>query len=475
MWQSVCAGISRADFWALLGKLAIEAAEPSGFIDSFLEFRFGRKDSVQCSNGADRLPDAELSGEASLRSFFADKLGLTISDGVALIGAHTVGRVHPNRSGYGNNNGGPQAWVNQPHVFDNDYFRTLVRQRWNHRNAPGGSGREQWNRQNRIMLNSDMGIAFEIGADDGTANENNCGGNNNNNNNNNNECQPFPTTRPQVDAYINDNSLFLRDFAFAYNKLTTVGYGGNLSPTGNSPDVRLGTLAIFDHLQCTATIQVNTEAVEPQQPPDQAQPIEDAPTQTTPLNQGNDGNNGNGRGQRPVLIPQNLALVTFEVGAQALIAQTDVVGDQVTGLPVDGTSEKYDDENEDWVIIVVYILGCVVGIFILTLIFWFLSCFCGRSSASIHDQVGNRSSNSKIPPSVITGTPTNFNRATIDMMSPRRAQIGLASVTVPHRETNDANTSGSTNAKNETFYPAHTGSLQDSTPVSYPNVASNQI
>jgi cytochrome c peroxidase len=46
------------------------------------------------------------------------------SEIVALVGAHTVGRCHTDRSGYS----GP--WTNAPTTFSNLYFQELANNKW---------------------------------------------------------------------------------------------------------------------------------------------------------------------------------------------------------------------------------------------------------------------------------------------------------------------------------------------------------
>ena len=96
LWQTMCDKISRADFWAMMGKIAAEAADPTGILN--LPLRFGRKDSANCDGGINRLPDHQI-GIAEYQRVFADQMGLSIAEGVVLSGAHTVGHVHPEHSG----------------------------------------------------------------------------------------------------------------------------------------------------------------------------------------------------------------------------------------------------------------------------------------------------------------------------------------------------------------------------------------
>ncbi len=131
MWQKYCDKISRADFWALLGKLAAERGDPSHSLN--IPFQYGRKDTSTCNSGVGRLPKAQP-GLSEYDRVFVKQMGLTIADAVALIGAHTVGHVHPDHSGYGSRedesylmlNIADNAWDESPDVFDNEYYKSLL-------------------------------------------------------------------------------------------------------------------------------------------------------------------------------------------------------------------------------------------------------------------------------------------------------------------------------------------------------------
>lgn len=81
MWQHYCDSISRADFWVLIGKLAVEkAALPDGLIN--IPYQYGRKDNLECSAGKGRLPNAQLGfeGENGIIKVFVHRMGLTLDD-----------------------------------------------------------------------------------------------------------------------------------------------------------------------------------------------------------------------------------------------------------------------------------------------------------------------------------------------------------------------------------------------------------
>ncbi|KAK6159587.1 hypothetical protein DH2020_006901 [Rehmannia glutinosa] len=83
-----------------------------------INFTPGRKDS-KISPREGRLPDAKK-GVPHLREVFY-RMGLSDKDIVALSGGHTLGRAHPERSGFD----GP--WTAEPLKFDNSYFQELLK------------------------------------------------------------------------------------------------------------------------------------------------------------------------------------------------------------------------------------------------------------------------------------------------------------------------------------------------------------
>lgn len=104
--------ISYADLYQLAGVVAIEVTG-----GPTVDFVPGRRDSSVCPREG-RLPDAKR-GAGHLRDIFY-RMGLSDKDIVALSGGHTLGRAHPERSGFD----GP--WTREPLNFDNSYFVELV-------------------------------------------------------------------------------------------------------------------------------------------------------------------------------------------------------------------------------------------------------------------------------------------------------------------------------------------------------------
>ena len=86
LWQKYCDLISRGDFWALIGKLSVEKADPSGTMN--IPYYYGRVDKADCTltDATNPLPTpfAALNTTtilgASLVHSFINRMGLTVND-----------------------------------------------------------------------------------------------------------------------------------------------------------------------------------------------------------------------------------------------------------------------------------------------------------------------------------------------------------------------------------------------------------
>ena len=165
LWQKYCHLISRADFWVLFGKIAAESALPNGRFATYaakalaaggvvailnpsthmaylnIPFQYGRKDAIgSCDAGAfrvdgitHRLPGHQP-GLSEFTEVYVKQMGLSVRDGVILSGAHSVGHVHTQFSGFGFNDNlaaleadpTTNAWDETPWIFDNVYYDSLA-------------------------------------------------------------------------------------------------------------------------------------------------------------------------------------------------------------------------------------------------------------------------------------------------------------------------------------------------------------
>jgi len=259
MWQQVCDQISRADFWALLGKAVVEKSAGAAIS---INYQYGRKDQAVCTAGAGRLPSAQ-GGSSTISQVFVTQMGLTMDDVVTLIGAHTLGHVHTENSGYGITTPSPatniliNAWDTTPTVFDNQYYKSLLNVAWDWKQPDGPTKSIFTTPANQVMLGTDMVLGYPAntaavvaGSVVGTPGQ---------------HCGPNPygcnapgttpaTTAPSTFAlatsYAANNALFLANFATAYTKMTTVGYGVPAKADGSTATGKLGTLTSVDFTTC---------------------------------------------------------------------------------------------------------------------------------------------------------------------------------------------------------------------------------
>lgn len=107
--------ISYADLYQLA---SVQAIEFSG--GPKIPFQMGREDAREADCTPDgRLPDADK-GMNHLRDIFY-RMGFNDLEITTLSGAHTLGRAHPDRSGFD----GP--WTKIPVVFDNSYYVEILK------------------------------------------------------------------------------------------------------------------------------------------------------------------------------------------------------------------------------------------------------------------------------------------------------------------------------------------------------------
>jgi L-ascorbate peroxidase len=164
--------ISYADLYQLAGVVAVEIT--GGPTVNFVP---GRRDSKVCTRDG-RLPDAKQ-GVSHLRDVFY-RMGLTDKDIVALSGAHTLGRAHPDRSGFD----GP--WTEDPLKFDNSYFQ--------------------------ILLEQDSAALLKLPTDRALLDDS--------------------EFRHYVELYAKDEDAFFRDYAESHKKLSELGFVPSSKATG---------------------------------------------------------------------------------------------------------------------------------------------------------------------------------------------------------------------------------------------------
>ncbi|KAK9113265.1 hypothetical protein Scep_020784 [Stephania cephalantha] len=156
--------ITYADLYQLAGVVAVEiTGGPT------IHFVPGRKDSL-VSPREGKLPDAKQ-GAQHLKDIFY-RMGLSNRDIVALSGGHTLGRAHPERSGFDG------AWTNDPLKFDNSYFKELLK----------------GETDGLLKLPTDKSLLED------------------------------PEFRHYVELYAKDEDAFFKDYAISHKKLSELGF-----------------------------------------------------------------------------------------------------------------------------------------------------------------------------------------------------------------------------------------------------------
>jgi len=175
--------ITHADLWTLAGVVAVE--EMGGPKVPWQPGRLDKNDETACPpNG--RLPDASQ-GKRHIRDIFG-RMGFNDAEIVSLIGAHTIGRCHTDRSGYD----GP--WTHTPTRFSNQFFKLLLNEEWQERKWEGPKQYDDKSKE-LMMLPTDMAL-----LDD-------------------------PEFKKLVELYAKDKDAFFRDFSSAFAKLLNLGVG----------------------------------------------------------------------------------------------------------------------------------------------------------------------------------------------------------------------------------------------------------
>ena len=133
--------ISKADFWLLAANLAIQYASTTnttanpGNIAGFqsspgtltLPFKYGRIDDATCDDEG-RLPSAGFN-YTQMKALFQTRIGMTMNEQVAIMGAHSLGRAQFANTGF---EGG---WIFLQSSFTNFYFEFLGSVKWVNSNA----------------------------------------------------------------------------------------------------------------------------------------------------------------------------------------------------------------------------------------------------------------------------------------------------------------------------------------------------
>lgn len=117
-------GLTRADIWAMAAMLAAQDAQPRNRGVSYDFHWYGRAtcSATDGKGGPNRSmpsPDFTTSG---LLHFFSSEFGFSARETVAIMGAHSIGTLSQENSGFH----GPNGWTNNNNILDNRYYSELI-------------------------------------------------------------------------------------------------------------------------------------------------------------------------------------------------------------------------------------------------------------------------------------------------------------------------------------------------------------
>lgn len=285
--------LSLGDFWVICANVAILVSRPTqvdaSTVTAALDFKYGRPDHADCDNClaevADRLPNAELSLDHVV-DVFQTRMGFSNSEIVALMGAHSLGRMQMANSGH------EGIWDQTMARFDTRYYIAILSFRWcryvvDQTDTPYEShgpfhewripsemdeAADYYTNSTPKLLNTDMCLAWDIGDGDAEVNTQTCAtgcmtGTNWNADDDQcttatftegqtvNFCQASTTSpespsgallacdknnrenmRSYVETFASDTNgeTFMPQFADAFKKLTELGVSDLTTPTAGS-------------------------------------------------------------------------------------------------------------------------------------------------------------------------------------------------------------------------------------------------
>jgi len=153
--QTYANSFTRADIWAMASLVGAEVSQPNNNdYRSFSMEWIGRRtcDSPEMQGPAESLPSSNVN-TMQLVDFFSNEFGFSAEETVAIMGAHTLGVLTRENSGFP----GPAGWIDDRFRLDHDYYRGLVRLGWgndqqNNNDLPGIPNQNFWDRRVSIEI-----------------------------------------------------------------------------------------------------------------------------------------------------------------------------------------------------------------------------------------------------------------------------------------------------------------------------------
>ena len=139
VYAQFCTVVSVADFVVISAEAVMSKQSRRGHLNFEGQFAYGRTTNENCS-GNPSMPNPEGScGEVD--RVFLQNMGLSWREAAVLMGVHTLGRAHPENSGYDG------WWSNAANSasFNNNYYTALISRGWKpEKNVHGNPGKNQW-------------------------------------------------------------------------------------------------------------------------------------------------------------------------------------------------------------------------------------------------------------------------------------------------------------------------------------------
>ena len=213
--------LSRADFWAYTGILAVErsvktnnrncVSDDCSVTTPVFNFQYGRVDcdTAPSTDANVGHPGSNLDYDG-LIAYFEDNFGFNENETVALMGAHTLGGASRANSGHaGSWVTGERAW------FNKNYYSIMIdaANAWTQTDISSRNEDAiyQWNSDAGFMLNADMAIYKDIQVD--STGMSAC---------TYDDCTASPTA-DLVDTYAGSNDVWMDDFVAVFTKMINHG------------------------------------------------------------------------------------------------------------------------------------------------------------------------------------------------------------------------------------------------------------
>jgi hypothetical protein len=173
-YQQHCGQVSVADFFVIAAEAVMMQTRTwatngqAQELDFKSNFKYGRTTAASCPGADGRLPNPE-NGCNDVAKVFEGQLQLSRRGAVALMGVHSLGRAHPQNSGY-------EGWWSDPinsRKFNNNYYASMLAKGWRaNRSICGNVNKNMWSRSDagknsgemEMMLDTDLCLAYSTGG-----------------------------------------------------------------------------------------------------------------------------------------------------------------------------------------------------------------------------------------------------------------------------------------------------------------------